>query len=83
MIDAELLNLLRCPETRQALTPIEPAALAALNGRVAAGSLQNRAGKTISEPLENALVRTDRAVAYPVRQNIPIMLIEEAIPLSA
>lgn len=82
MIDAELLNLLRCPETRQALTLIEPAALAALNSRVAAGTLQNRSGKPISEPLQNALVRADGAVAYPVRQNIPIMLVEEAVPLS-
>jgi uncharacterized protein len=82
MVDPELLKILRCPETRQTLSVADNAELQALNQRVTAGQLKNRAGKPVTEPLQAALVRQDRAVVYPVRNNIPVMLIEEAIPLS-
>jgi uncharacterized protein YbaR (Trm112 family) len=36
----------------------------------------------VTEPLSGGLIRADRHVLYPVRENIPVMLIEEGIPLS-
>jgi len=35
----------------------------------------------VTEKIEAALVRSDGKVAYPVRDGIPIMLVEEALPL--
>ena len=81
-IDPGLLNILCCPETHQAVTEADAALVLKLNERVAAGSLKNRGGKVLTEKLDGALLRSDRTMAYPIRNRIPIMLIEEAIPLA-
>ena len=81
LIDSGLLKILCCPETHQPVSEANAALVAELNGRVEQGSLQNRAGKPIHDKLDGALVRTDRRVAYPIRNGIPIMLVEEAILL--
>lgn len=81
MIDEALLKILCCPETHQLLTAADAALVARLNEGVAAGTLKNRGGHVVEDKLDGALVRTDRAVAYAVRNRIPIMLLEEAIPL--
>ena len=82
MLDAEILSLLRCPETRQTLRPAEPQLLVRLNQEIAAGTLKTRAGHRLERPLENGLVRADAKVLYPIRHDIPVMLVDEAIPLS-
>ena len=38
-------------------------------------------GEKVSEPMEAALVRQDGEIAYPVREGIPQMLVEEGIGL--
>ena len=50
-----------------------------LNRRIAAGQLRNRAGQTVSGPIDGALLREDGQVVYCIRQGIPVLLIEEAI----
>ncbi len=79
MLDAELLSLLCCPETHQPVRLAEPALVQDLNARIAAGSLKNRAGQLVKEPLDAGLVRQDGRYVYPVRKDIPVMLIDEAI----
>jgi len=79
MIRPELLELLRCPETHQKLTFAPPDLLARLNMRIKEGKLRNRAGKAVEELLEGGLVCLDGTVLYPIRGNLPIMLIDEAI----
>ena len=81
MIDPDLLKIMCCPETRQPIAVAEPALIEKLNQLIAAGQLKNRAGQPIKEKVEGLLVREDRKFAYPIRENIPIMLIDEAIPL--
>ena len=82
MVDAELLNLLCCPETRQGVRLADAQLLEQLNQKVAAGALHNRAGRVVSEQLAESLLREDGKVLYPVRNGIPVMLVEEAIPLA-
>ena len=82
MIDAELLKILCCPETRQALRLAEPGLIASLNQRVAAGTLCNRGGRPVTEQLDGGLLRDDGRVVYPIRRGIPLMLADEAIPLN-
>jgi uncharacterized protein len=82
MIDAKLLEILCCPETRQDLSVADEDVISELNARVEAGTLTNRAGDVVREKLDGGLVRADGKYLYPVREDIPVMLIEEAIPLA-
>lgn len=79
MITPELLAMLCCPEDRSRLTAADAALLARLNAAVASGRLKNRAGQTIEKPLDGALVRVDGQVAYPIIDEIPILLVDEGI----
>ena len=80
MIDKELIDILCCPETKQPLTLLGDNEVETINNRIAAGSLKNRAGKIISEKIDAGLLREDKKYIYPIREDIPIMLIDEAIP---
>ncbi|MGD8319969.1 MAG: hypothetical protein PVJ02_05930 [Gemmatimonadota bacterium] len=55
--------------------------MARLNTAIQAGGVRNRGGELVSEPVQEGLVREDGLFLYPVRDDIPIMLIDEAIPL--
>ena len=81
MIDAELLKILCCPETHQDLRLADQSLVEKLNTQIAAGALKNRSGQPVSEKLEAGLIRSDGQFLYPVRQDIPVMLVDEAIPL--
>lgn len=81
MIDPALLAILCCPETRQDLAEAGPERLAALNRDIAAGAVRTRAGEAVAAPLDGLLVRDDGQVGYAVRNGIPVLIAEEAIPL--
>ena len=81
MISKELMEILACPENK---TPVQAAPenlVRDLNGLIDKGELRNRDGEVVSEPLDEGLVREDGTILYPVREDIPIMLIGEGIPL--
>ena len=80
-LSPELLEILVCPETHQRVTLAPAELVAKLAERQAQGTLKNRAGAVPSEPIQAALVREDGKFAYPVSDGIPVMLVDEAIPL--
>ena len=80
-ISPELLEILVCPETHQPVRPAPAETVERLNALQADGQLTNRAGQPVKEALQGALVREDGIFAYPVVDGIPIMLIDEALPL--
>ena len=82
MIDPELLKILCCPETHQEVRLAEPAVIDKLNLQIAAGAVINRAGQPVKEAIDGGLVRADGRFLYPIRQNIPVMLVDEGIPLA-
>jgi uncharacterized protein YbaR (Trm112 family) len=81
MITDEFLAMLRCPENRARLVRGEPALVADLNRAIAAGRLRNRGGQPVTRPLDGLLVRDDARVGYPIVDEIPILLVDEAVEL--
>lgn len=81
MVDPELLSILVCPENKTPVTEADSDLVAKVNAAIEAGTLKNRAGENIKERIDGGLVREDRLYLYAVRDDIPIMLIDEAIPL--
>jgi uncharacterized protein YbaR (Trm112 family) len=77
----DLLEILRCPETHQKLVAADAALIARLNERIKRGELKNRAGKAVGESMEGGYVREDGKILYPIRGKIPVMLIDEGIPM--
>lgn len=79
-VDPFLLEILVCPETRAPVAQASAELTKALVAASGKGTLTNRGGQRV-ERLDGALVRQDNEVAYPVRNGIPIMLVDEQIPL--
>jgi uncharacterized protein YbaR (Trm112 family) len=80
MIDKELLDILCCPETKQDLTLVEGETIKKINDRIRLGTLKNRGGETVKEEIDAGLLREDKKYLYAIKEDIPIMLIDEAIP---
>ena len=74
-----LLELLRCPLTKQPLRPAPVRLVELLESARIAGRLIDDSGKLVAEPLEEGLLREDGLAFYPVRQGIPVMV--ERIPV--
>ena len=81
MIDEQLLEILACPETKEPVHLADAGLIEQINAAIAAGTLKNRGGEAVTEAIDGGLLRTDEKFLYPIRDEIPIMLVEEAIPL--
>ena len=77
----ELLNTICCPETHQRFQMADANLIADLNLKIKAGQIKSRSGKSVSEPIDAGFIREDRKFLYPIRNNIPVLLIDESIPL--
>lgn len=80
MVDKELLDILCCPETKQDIEYIEGEIIDKINSEIKKGTLKNRGDERVKEPIDAGLLREDRKFIYPIREDIPIMLIDEGIP---
>ncbi len=79
MLDPELLALLVCPETYQDVVLATAGELALLNSAIREGQVRTVGGKAANQSVEAALIRVDRAIAYPIRDGIPVMLVPEGL----
>lgn len=82
MVSDELLGMLRCPHDRSELRPADERVIARLNAAIRSRRLRNQAGQRVEHPLDGGLVRAAGDLVYPVVDQIPVMLYDEAIPLA-
>ena len=80
-LDPELLEILRCPETKEKVAPADEALVGRVNAAIEKGAAKRRSGETETRPIEGGLLREDGKYLYPIRDEIPIMLIDEAIDM--
>jgi uncharacterized protein YbaR (Trm112 family) len=81
MIDKALLEILVCPENKTPVHPADAATLDALNARIREGAVKNREGQPVTADVTEGLIREDGKYLYRVDDDVPVMLIGEAIPL--
>ncbi len=82
MLNPDLLALLVCPETHQDVALATPDEIARINEAIQRGLVRTAGEATVDQPVEAALIRTDRAIAYPIRDGIPVMLVPEGLVLA-
>lgn len=79
--DVGLLSILACPENLSAVRLATTNELTFINDRIRSKRLKRWNGAPVEGPVEAALIREDKRIAYEVRQGIPFMLISEALVL--
>ena len=78
-VDPKLLEILRCPVTKQQVFPLTEQQLTAINEVIAAGNLVHADGSAINNPLKEGLVTENKNRVYRIEQDIPVMLEDESI----
>ena len=81
MISERFLKILRCPLHHGQLHVAADELVARLNSRISAGQLVNQGGGQVDRQLQSALLDPAELRAYPIRDEIPCLLIDEAILL--
>jgi uncharacterized protein YbaR (Trm112 family) len=81
MISDWFLELARCPVSHSRLRLAEADLVRRINEAVDLGRITNRIQQQVSEPLDEALVNEDQSLLFPVRDDIPTLIADEAIPL--
>jgi uncharacterized protein YbaR (Trm112 family) len=81
MLNDSLLALLRCPENHSEVHPANEQLVARLNAAIRAGRVRNQAGIQVTKAIDGGLVRAAGDLLYPIVDQIPVMLHDEAIPL--
>jgi uncharacterized protein YbaR (Trm112 family) len=81
MVDQELLSILVCPENKTPVKLVDQDVVDRINGAIAGGTLKNRGGEVVDTAIDGGLLREDGAYLYVIREDIPVMLIDEAIPM--
>jgi len=73
------LEFLVCPQNHMRLQTAEAVLIERLNRAIAVGKVTNAAGHSVEKPIDDGLIREDGQVLYPIVDEIPILLAEEAI----
>ena len=80
-MDEKLLEIMCCPETHQSLAKAGAELVDDLNKRIQAGTLVDRVDEKVAELIDGGLIREDGKILFPIRQDIPVMLIDQGIPI--
>jgi len=82
MISENLLAVIACPETKQDLVVAENDIVQKINHLIENGELLNRSKQKVTETIDGGLIqKEDRKYLYPIRNEIPILLVDESMAL--
>jgi len=80
-MNRDLVKILCCPETKQSVDFADKNLIREINRKISSRQMKNREGVLLTEKIEDGLIREDKKYLYPIKSDIPIMLINEAIEL--
>jgi uncharacterized protein YbaR (Trm112 family) len=80
-MNPNFLDMLRCPENKTTVSLADEWMVEQINRGIADRRINNRVGQPVQDPIEGGLVREDGQYLYPIVHGIPIMLVDDAIPL--
>jgi uncharacterized protein YbaR (Trm112 family) len=78
-LNEQLLDIVCCPVTHSPLMPMPKDRLEYLALAIERGEIRDRGERTLTEPLAAALVTRDGKLAYPVIDDIPVLLEDRGI----
>lgn len=78
-MDKRLLDILCCPASKQPLRPLSRGQLDTLNRAIAGGGILTTGGGAVPAALGQGLITADGKLIYRIEDDIPVMLVEEAI----
>ncbi len=81
MLHTELLNILRCPDDHSKLTLAPSEMVQRINNAIRNGQVTSRGGQTVEETIHAGLIREDGKYLYPIIDDIPVLLRDDAIAL--
>jgi len=80
-MDEQLWGILVCPDDHSRLHVADRELVARINEAIAAGRVKNRSGRIAQRPIDGGLVRDDGPLSVSLQDGIPVLLVDEAIPL--
>ena len=78
-ISDDVLKILCCPKTKLPLALIASDTLKKINQAIEEGKVHYRTGELVLEQIDGGLLRSDGKFLYPIKNGIPILLIDESI----
>ena len=78
-IDRKLLEILRCPVTKQPLQILSRDKLKELNTKIGESTVHFVDGSPVTDILQEALITENRRTIYRIDDGIPVMLEDQGI----
>ena len=80
-INPKLLEIIRCPTTKQTLLLLTAKQLEQINRKVADGALHYADGSLVADELAEGLITENGETVYRIDSGIPIMLEDRSIAM--
>ena len=81
-IDSKLLEILRCPLTKQSLSPLTKEKIDEINSKISMREIYYEDGTVVEDSIEEGLITENGNRIYRVESGIPIMLYKQSIPVT-